>query len=87
MSLDDYLRLMDWTGRQIRSGKRGAIPVHLAPLLERLQVDAGSWTESVRHFGRWFHRAVGRAGHLAEEASRGGKQWLQGLARCRQAFG
>lgn len=34
--LKDYLELIDWTGRVLREDKRGAIPAHLPPLLERL---------------------------------------------------
>ncbi len=86
MNLDDYLRLLDWTGRQVRRDKRGAIPAELSPILDRLQVDADCWLDSVTNFGRWFHRAVGRADRLLEEAARAGRRWLQGLARCREAF-
>ncbi|MFW5882647.1 MAG: hypothetical protein ACOCVS_03340, partial [Planctomycetota bacterium] len=39
LRLDDYLELVDQTGRIIASGKRGAIPPHLAPILQRLQID------------------------------------------------
>jgi len=87
MSLEDYLRLLDWTGRQVRGGRRGAIPPRLAPILDRVQVGREHWLASVENFGRWFHRAVGRPERLAEEATRSGKHWLQGLARCRLAFG
>jgi REP element-mobilizing transposase RayT len=87
ISLDDYLRLLDWTGRQIRLDKRGSIPSRLAPILERLDVDGECWLEGVRNFGRWFHRAVGRPDHLRKEAARAGKHWLQGMARCQLAFG
>ena len=86
MSAEDYLRLLDWTGRQVRRDKQGAIPASLSPILERLGV-GGSWVQSVVHFGRWFHRAVGRADRLAEEAARRGKRWFQGLGHSRTAFG
>ena len=36
MGLGDYLQLLDWTGRQIRTGKRGAMPENLQPFFERL---------------------------------------------------
>ena len=87
MSVDDYLRLLDWTGRQVRRGKRGAIPKHLLPIFDRLRVAGESWVESVVNFGRWFHRAVGRTQRLAEEAARRGKRWFQGLRRAQAAFG
>ena len=40
MSLEKYLELLDWTGRQVREGKRGAIPASLAPILDRLGIQA-----------------------------------------------
>jgi hypothetical protein len=33
MSLNEYLTLLDWTGRQLVPGKRGAIPTHLGSIL------------------------------------------------------
>ena len=41
MTLDDYLKLLDWTGRQIRKDKRGHIPDACAPILERLEWASG----------------------------------------------
>ena len=38
IKLNDYLQLLDWTGRLLAKGKRGAIPLHLSPILERLGV-------------------------------------------------
>jgi hypothetical protein len=87
MRLEDYLRLLDWTGRQVRRGKRGAVPAELAGILRRAHVEAEAWVPSVRNFGRWFHRAVGRTERLAEEAARTGKRWFQGLSHSRTAFG
>jgi len=39
LSLPKYLALVDWTGRQVRHDKRGAIPAELKPILERLSLD------------------------------------------------
>ena len=33
ISLQDYLSLVDWTGRQLRGNKREAIPAHLASVM------------------------------------------------------
>jgi hypothetical protein len=86
MSLDDYLRLLDWTGRQIRADKRGAIPADLRPILERLAINADTWLDTVSFFGRWFHRAVGRLSSMAARASRSGRSWFQGLRFSNLAF-
>jgi hypothetical protein len=33
ISLDDYLKLLDWTSRKVVAGKRGSIPVDMATLV------------------------------------------------------
>ncbi|VAX09555.1 hypothetical protein MNBD_GAMMA26-343 [hydrothermal vent metagenome] len=38
-SKEAAMALMDWTGRAIRDGKRGAIPAHLASILVRLGIE------------------------------------------------
>lgn len=87
MLLDEYLQLLDWTGRQVRSDKRGSIPQDLLPILTRLRLNEQTWLDSVLNFGRWFHRAVGRSSSMAARAGRAGKRWFQGLSHCRLAFG
>jgi len=87
LSLPKYLALVDWTGRQVRQDKRGAIPADLKPILERLSLDPDLWVECVRKFGRWFHRAVGTSASLAARAASSGKQWFGGARRARAAFG
>jgi len=50
MTLDDYLQLLDWTGRQFRTDKRGVIPAACAPILDRLDCSAESWLDLVQNF-------------------------------------
>jgi hypothetical protein len=47
MTRDQYLSLLDVLGRVIRQGKRGVIPSDLPPILERLNVDARCWLDSL----------------------------------------
>jgi hypothetical protein len=42
-SLKDYLQLVDTTGRMIWTDKRGAIPINLPPILERLSINRQQW--------------------------------------------
>ncbi len=86
LTLDEYLQLLDWTGRQVRADKRGAIPDQLAPILERLQVSASCWVDLIAGFGRWFRRTVGSPPSMANECQRRGCRWLQGISHARQAF-
>ena len=84
ISQADYLRLLDWTGRQIRRDKRGAIPTELAPILERLQLNGETWLTTVREFGRTYHRAAGSEASMTQEATRAGRRWLAGVRHSRR---
>jgi len=86
LTLDQYLELLDWTGRQVRSDKRGAIPVDLAAILERLQVSTNCWVDLVAGFGRWFRRTVGRPSSMVAACQRHGRCWSHGISHARRAF-
>jgi REP element-mobilizing transposase RayT len=81
LSLDDYLTLVDETGRYIRSGKRGAIPQHLAPILARLDLDLATWLEAMLSPGRFLGGAIGSAAARAAEALRRGVKWVVDRAK------
>jgi hypothetical protein len=81
-----YIMLLDWTGREIRANKSGAIPDHLAPILDRLGLDRSNWVKTVREFGRMFKQAAGRASSLARAAPGCSRRWFQGKAAAQAAF-
>jgi hypothetical protein len=87
LQLDEYLSLLDWSGRQIKPNKRGAIPSHLAPILERLKINAARWHQLVTEFDRLFASVVGSAEKLLDRASKAGRSWYRGQVACREAFG
>ena len=78
--------LVDWTGREIRENKWGAIPDNLAPNLDRLGLDRSNWVKTVREFGRMFKQAAGRASSLARAAPRCSRRWFQGRTAAQAAF-
>ena len=83
MTEDDYSALLDWTGREMRAGKRGAIPAHLAPLLERLAVDCDARVEKVTRYGSIFWRVAGRAASILDAARACGRgAGIQGRRRA-----
>ncbi len=60
MTLDQYLKLLDWTGRQLRADKTGAIPRDCAPIMERLELNAESWLDFVKNFRNRFRNEASR---------------------------
>jgi hypothetical protein len=86
ISLEHYLSLLDWTGRQVRGCGQGSIPATLAPILDRLGVKIDGWVETMRRFGQWFKTAVGRRESLKALAAQRGKAWLYGQTGASVAF-
>jgi hypothetical protein len=87
MSLADYLELVEWSGRQWRADKRGAIDAATPAIVDRLQLDGDGWMALLRAFHGRFRRAAGRPESLAREAASNGRRWLQGSSASRQIFG
>ena len=79
MTFEDYLQLVDWTGRQLRSDKRGSIDANLPPILTRLMIDPDAWVTAMRPKGNVFGRAMGRLNHLRLHAKALGQSWVKGL--------
>jgi hypothetical protein len=84
VTLNDYLELVDQTGRIIKTGKRGQIPAHLKPILERLQIDVDSWVDVMFSHGKFLGTAVGALINLVTEATRRGIQWIADKTRIHQ---
>jgi hypothetical protein len=86
LTQDDYFELLDWTGRCIRDDKRGAIPAHLAPILQRLQIQQDNWINGVQHYGNYFYKVIGTVQHLLEETQRQGRKWLKGKTAAKLLY-
>ena len=95
----DYFELLDWTGRALKKGKRGAIEKGAPPILERLGIEEESWIDSVLHFQKYFFDAAGtvsalddyharvngdRASKATEEAPLG---WIRGKGASLKLYG
>jgi REP element-mobilizing transposase RayT len=86
MSLAEYLDLVDWTGRQLRSDKRGAISADQPPILERLKINPTSWIKLIGRFSRLFRRAAGTPASILREGAKRGCQRMQGIRHSRELF-
>ena len=83
---EDYLELLDWTGRQIRAGKPGHISAHLPPVLERLDLDVEAWVDNARRYGGLFSRVAGKVRRLKELARSRGRAWIRAHAGAHQLY-
>ena len=56
----DYLALVDWSGRIMRSDKRGYIDSQLTPILDRLQITLEQWRINSTQFETIHRRRFNR---------------------------
>ena len=84
--LNDYLELVDWTGRILREDKRGAIPDNLPPILGRLNIDPQHWGYLAKHFESPFKGLVGSAYKLKQACQVLGYKRTPGLRSCEAYF-
>ena len=86
INFDQYVELVDRTGREQVVGKNGSICKDLAPILERLNIQPNEWTSAVKEFGSWACRVVGTPEQMQAAAEAAGRMWYQGINRCRKFF-
>lgn len=78
LSKQEYLQLVDWSGRAITSEKQNSIPPDVPAVLSRLHLKQKHWLSDMRHYGRWYYRAVGSLQALECYCEHLGQQWLKG---------
>ncbi|SMN01987.1 Mobile element protein [uncultured Candidatus Thioglobus sp.] len=85
-SFNDYLSLVETTGRAIVLGKRGHIPEDQSPILQRLNIQAEHWLYLSTHFESQFKGLVGCAHTMLAACSDLKKNWCHGLSASRHYF-
>jgi len=85
-STTDYLELVDWSGRAIIEGKKGFIPEHLPPILQRLKVDPAQYLAYVKKPRYGFANALGALDKLKAYAEHFEKAFLKGQTAAATLF-
>lgn len=83
---DDYLELLDWTGRILREDKRGFIDNRTAPILQRINIEPESWVFLCKHFESPFKGMVGSLLKLKQTCKKLGYQRMPGAKSCESYF-
>jgi len=87
-NLQDYIELVDWTGRCIAPGKRGSIPENLPPILTRLNIRPENYIKFIKRAEKnRFHFFIGPVERIREVAKTLGRGFLKGQAAASALFG
>lgn len=85
-AFDDYLEVVETTGRCIRSDKRGAIPLHTPGLLDRLGITPDQFIAHATTLLQQFGSAVGAPAQLTQLCTARNVKYLRGMAAAREMF-
>jgi len=86
-NLQDYLELVDWSGRAIIEGKRGKIPDDLPPILARLKIDPDHYVRFINRTQKSrFHGFIGSVKSMRGLAGDFGRSFLKGQAAAAALF-
>jgi len=84
--LTDYIELVEWTGKQMRNDKRGAIDENIPPILQRLNFEADNWFYLTQNFESKLKGLVGSVFKLKEACNKLGYQRTVCKQSCEQFF-
>jgi hypothetical protein len=77
---NDYLALVDWSGRAILDNKRGSIPANTPPILVRLGINEKDWINHIHYFERQFPTVAGNIEKLKQLAEQTSRRWIKGMS-------
>ena len=80
LSVDEYLTLVDLTGRVLRLDKRGVIDPRLPALLSRLDLKLDTWIATMTGWRQMHGRALGHRAARDQMAEHHGLRWIRN--RC-----
>lgn len=87
-SFEHYLEVLDETGRCHVQGKRGSIPEHIKPILERLDINCANWLDATTdpNLLDKFSYFITSASNLKNAADKLHKSWLKGMRQAKLIF-
>ncbi|MGR9109026.1 MAG: transposase, partial [Gammaproteobacteria bacterium] len=85
-AFDDYLELVDWTGRAIHPNKRGHIPPNYPKILDRLGIDGEQFITHANRLLKAFGSAIGAPEALVNLCARRQSKYLRGMSAAKVLF-
>ena len=85
-AFDDYLELVDTTGRVICEDKKGYIPGETPQILERLNIDPEQFIATAARMLQQFSTAIGTPEHLAAHCVARNIAFLRSMSAARALF-
>ena len=85
-SFEDYLELVESSGRVIRDDKKGFIPGQTPKLLARLKIDPEQFIITSTRMMQQFATAIGTPEHIQQYCQTRQQAYLRGIAKARELY-
>ncbi len=85
-SFEDYLELVESTGRMLRPDKRGTIPDQIPRLMQRLSINPEQFITCTTSLMSVFGSAIGAPAHLTQLCAQRQARFLRGMRTARIVF-
>ncbi len=85
-NIQDYLDLLDTTGRQVHPMKRGVILATTPTLLLSLGVSSGEWLKNITTLHTRYRLFIGAPHRLSTLARKHGWRWIHGQSAARRLY-
>ncbi|WP_196140714.1 transposase [Aliikangiella sp. G2MR2-5] len=85
-NLNDYLVLVDWTGRAIVHPNKASIPPNISSIFHRLNLQKGNWLDQIQRLCHGQPTMMGSIDKLKEKAKAIKKRWVKGIGQARLLY-
>ncbi|MFT7560793.1 MAG: REP element-mobilizing transposase RayT [Flavobacteriales bacterium] len=85
-SLDDYLEVVEYTGRAIVGANKGYINERTPKVLSRLGLQANTWVDHVTNCTRSYASCVGSVDNILNFAERFDRRWGKGVSKAAKSY-
>lgn len=86
ISLAEYLKLLDFAGRELKAEKRGKIPSNLEPIFDRLKIEKEDWIENLEKVNKGFSLFMANKDTIKVQALNIGQKWARGVMLATKMF-
>ncbi len=86
LKLNDYIELVEWTGKAIIYPDKASLPHHLSSTFSHMNIEQKQWLRQVQSYESRYHRFVGSFEILKAKTKELGQHWLKGITQAERLF-
>ncbi|WP_196140887.1 transposase [Aliikangiella sp. G2MR2-5] len=85
-NLNDYLALVEWTGRSIVHPNKAVVPLHISSIFRRLNLQQDNWLNQIQRLCHGKPTMMGSIDKLRNKAKAIKKRWVKGIGQARLLY-